>query len=120
MTKLPIKILVLIVTVVLFALGVYGNVLLKQKFDPTWFIPSDTYLAKWFSANKEYFPFGGDRVTIWCANVDYINEFEKLNAMTAKLKVSFNLIPFRSGVTSYYLMNMPILTKLDMFRSRLT
>lgn len=43
-------------------------------------------------ANKKYFPFGGDRVTIWCAGVNYTDEFDKLNAMSRKLTEQTDII----------------------------
>ena len=52
------QVIVMIVTLSILGAGIYGNILLRQLFDPTWFVPPDTYLGKWFLANKKYFPFG--------------------------------------------------------------
>ena len=57
-TTAPFKIIIIIVTLGILGVGIYGNILLRQEFDPTWFLPADTYLSKWFTANKKYFPFG--------------------------------------------------------------
>ena len=59
--KTPSKVAVGIMTLVISAAAISGNVLLEQKFDPTWFLPPETYLAQWFDVNRKYFPFGGDR-----------------------------------------------------------
>ena len=91
-TTAPFKIIIIIVTLGILGVGIYGNILLRQEFDPTWFLPADTYLSKWFTANKNYFPFGGDRVTIWCNSVDYVGEFGKLNSMAAELTNQTDII----------------------------
>ena len=118
--------LILAATAILLGVGIYGNVLLRQKFDPTWFLPSDTYLAKWFVANAKYFPFGGDRVTIWCSDLDYFNEFDKLSAMAKRLaqqndiidKVDDWMMEFEDYGTRNKLMNN--VTDLNHFNGLLT
>jgi hypothetical protein len=50
--KGPTKAILLAVTVALTGLGIWGNVLLEQRFDPTWFLPPESYLARWFQANQ--------------------------------------------------------------------
>ena len=92
LAQTPIKVLVLLLTVILLAFGITGLVLLRQEFDPTWFLPPDTYLAKWFQANKVYFPFGGDRVTLWVANVDIHQDFEALNQMAQTLSEQRDIV----------------------------
>jgi len=41
--------------------------------------------------SKVYFPFGGDRVTVWMNGLDYENEMENINnlALALKNQVSF-------------------------------
>ena len=51
--KLPSKIAVIAVTVLIFSVSIWGNVLLKQKFDPMWFLPLDSYLVSWHNANEQ-------------------------------------------------------------------
>ena len=64
MTKVPVKIIVLLVTGALAGLGIYGNCSIKHEFDPTKFLPADSYLYKWFDYSRMYFPNRGDIVTI--------------------------------------------------------
>ena len=83
----------MITTATLLAFGITGVVFLRQEFDPTWFLPQETYLAKWFEANKIYFPFGGDRVKVWIAEVpDYHQEFRGLNDMSKELAEQTDII----------------------------
>lgn len=53
--KKPVKVVVILLTVCLTGIGIWGNVLLEQKFDPTWFLPPDSYLGLWFKANRVSF-----------------------------------------------------------------
>ena len=55
------KIVVIVITLGITGCGIWGNILLRQEFDPSWFLPAETYLAKWFKVNKMYFPFGGGK-----------------------------------------------------------
>ena len=90
--KTPSKICLLILTAVVTGVAIWGNILLEQRFDPTWFLPPDTYLAKWFNANQKYFPFGGDRVTVWCNGLDYVNELDRLDDLANRLSNQTDII----------------------------
>jgi Niemann-Pick C1 protein len=92
LTKWPVKVLVILVTAGVTGVGIWGNILLRQEFDPTWFLPPETYLSQWFKANAKYFPFGGDRVTIYCSSVDYINEFDKLDQLAKDLSNQTDIV----------------------------
>ena len=54
MTKFPVKMCVLLFTAALAGLGIYGNISIKHEFDPTKFLPSDSYLYKWFDYSRIY------------------------------------------------------------------
>jgi len=101
--KTPSKIFLLIATVALTGVGIWGNLLLEQRFDPTWFLPPDTYLSKWFLANQKYFPFGGDRVTVWCNGMDYINEVEQLDDLAKKLADQTDIIDKVDSWTGHFI-----------------
>ena len=52
LVKLPTKIGVILVTLAIFSVSIWGNILLKQKFDPMWFLPLDSYLSIWHFNNE--------------------------------------------------------------------
>ena len=54
LVKLPSKIGVIVVTAIILGVSIWGNVLLKQKFDPMWFLPLDSYLSIWHTNNERY------------------------------------------------------------------
>ena len=59
LTMKPFKVVVIVIVMVITGFGIWGNILLKQKFDQSWFLPPETYLAQWFKANAKFFPFAG-------------------------------------------------------------
>ena len=99
----PSKIFVFIVTLIITGVAVAGNLLLEQKFDPTWFLPPGTYLANWVDMNRIYFPFGGDRVTIWCHGVDYMNELDRLDYLAKKLSQQTDIIDNVDSWTTHFI-----------------
>eukprot|EP00095_Tigriopus_kingsejongensis_P001088 maker-scaffold193_size270907-snap-gene-0.15 protein:Tk01088 transcript:maker-scaffold193_size270907-snap-gene-0.15-mRNA-1 annotation:"hypothetical protein DAPPUDRAFT_306990" len=117
LTKGPIKILVIILTLAITGVAIWGNVLLEQEFDITWFLPPDTYIAKWFVKNKEYFPFGGDRVIIYCHNVDYIHDYESIANLVDQIKQQTDIVddveswtdPFTNYMNKYFDPDFPVL-----------
>ena len=58
--KRPMKVVILLATSVLLGLSVWGNMLLRQEFNPIWFLPSESYLAQWHKYNSQYFPSQGE------------------------------------------------------------
>ena len=46
--------IVLIVTLGLLGVSVWGNVELRQEFDPMWFLPKTSYLGQWNIYYEKY------------------------------------------------------------------
>ena len=80
------KVLVIILTSLICGVGIWGNVLLRQEFDPTWFLPQDTYLAKWFELNKELFPSEGETGTVYFNNVQLPQDIPKIDFLADSLR----------------------------------
>lgn len=102
LTKWPVKAFVLVLTLAIAGCGIWGNVMLEQKFDITWFLPPDTYIAQWFAKNKEYFPFGGDRVTIFCHDLDYQHDFEALAHLSDSIKNQTDIVDDVDSWTDHF------------------
>ena len=92
LTKWPIKVIVILVTCGITGVGIWGNILLRQEFDMTWFIPPGTYLSDFFIKNKEYFPFGGDRVTVFCHDLDYVNDYFELDNLVKQIEAQTDIV----------------------------
>ena len=52
--KIPTQICVCILTLAIFAISCWGNVELRQEFDPMWFLPKDSYLFQWHLMNEKW------------------------------------------------------------------
>ena len=42
------KISILILTTGILGVSVWGNIELRQEFDPMWFLPKESYLSQWY------------------------------------------------------------------------
>ena len=49
----PSKLLVLLLTLALFGVSVYGNFYLRHEFDPMMFLPKDSYLMRFVDTRAE-------------------------------------------------------------------
>ena len=101
--KTPVKVAVILFTATLTGVGIWGNCLIEQKFVPAWFLPPDSYLSRWFKINEQYFPFGGDRVTVWYAGLDYVGEMEQIHNLAVTLSNQTDIIDNVDSWTTKYL-----------------
>lgn len=51
--------------------NIWGNILLRQEFNPIWFLPQDSYLFKYFAAREQYFPDKGEEGFVMLHGVDF-------------------------------------------------
>ncbi|XP_046328844.2 protein patched homolog 1-like isoform X1 [Haliotis rufescens] len=100
LSKLPVKIIVLILTLGIFAANVYGLINLKQDFDSSWFLPSDGYAFKFFEAQDKYFPDDGADGYIYCSNLNYYDNRAKLSQLYDS--VSAHPYTYNGTVDSWY------------------
>ena len=96
----PMKILVLSLTLVILAISLWGNVLLRQEFNPIWFLPSDSYLAQWHKYNEFYFPSRGEQVNLFMENLHLPSEFDKLEYVHQQFLNQTDII---NSLDSWYL-----------------
>ncbi|XP_033736833.1 protein patched homolog 1-like [Pecten maximus] len=89
--RLPVKIVVMVVTAIFLGFGIWGFVVLKQEYNPIWFIPSDSYPYKYDSASNLYFNTGA-QAAVYCKSIDYYSkqtQFDSLyNQMTGSKFIS--------------------------------
>ena len=64
--KMPVKIAVIVLTVILLSIGSYGLSQLKAEFKFEWFLDEGTYLRTFFDINSERYQ-SGISGTIWVA-----------------------------------------------------
>jgi len=97
--KTPTKLGVIVVTLLILSVSVWGNVLLKQKFDPMWFLPLDSYLISWHKANEQYFPSNGEKIFVFVTDLKYPDELSKLDQTIRTLEERTDII---TEVDSWY------------------
>ncbi|KAK6641750.1 hypothetical protein RUM44_013465 [Polyplax serrata] len=80
--KLPFKIFVILVTIILAGVAVKGNLELKQKFDPKWFLPNNSYLLQFYSQRNHFYPDVGKSGAIYVGNVNYTEDIGKIHQLS--------------------------------------
>jgi len=93
------KVCVILFTLGWLSVGGWGLSMLRQEFNPIWFIPQDSYLSGWFAANTQHFPKAGETVKIKIATIDYSNELPKIDSLVARLEQETDIL---SSVDSWY------------------
>ncbi len=86
------KTFVLLLTIGLTSLAIYGLTELRQEFNPVWFIPIGSYLQKWFAVTEQYFPESGERVTVNIGEIDYSRELWKIEELVKLLSKEEDII----------------------------
>ena len=79
-------------------MGIWGLTELETKFDSTWFLPQDSYISKWVTANAKYFPNDGERVTVYITDVNLTTDLSKIATFIEKLEDSQDVV---SSVNSW-------------------
>ncbi len=64
------QIFVLLITLTLLSLGIYGTLQLEVKFDYVEFLPQDSSLYRWFAAKEKHYPDEGEMGIIYFADFD--------------------------------------------------
>jgi len=84
------KFLVIVFTLGMLVFGIWGSILIRQKFDPTLLLPSDSYLREFLSVHDKHFPNNGWTANIYTANFDDtdLHKFEELTNQLNELQLS--------------------------------
>jgi len=64
---------VIVISLGLLGLGVWGSTLIKQKFDPELLLPTDSYLREWIETHDEMFPSNGWEAHVYTGPIDHTN-----------------------------------------------
>ncbi|KAF2347444.1 Protein patched/dispatched, partial [Trinorchestia longiramus] len=85
-TIMKLRYVVLVITGILVVLSVVGTSLLKQEFNPNWFVPRDSYLADYFITHKTYFDNEGAQSFFFFANRSMSTTLPKLIEFNLELE----------------------------------
>ena len=94
------KVVTILVTLGILGVSVWGNILLRQEFNPIWFLPQESYLAQWHKYNSIYFPSQGEKVNLFMENLDLPSEIDKLEFVHNQLAEQDDII---HSLDSWYL-----------------
>ena len=78
------KLLIIVFTLGMLAIGIWGSILIKQKFDPTLLLPSDSYLREFLSSHDKLYPSNGWSADIYTGEFDH-KDLEKFEFLTNQL-----------------------------------
>lgn len=80
------KILALLITASVAAVGIHGSTQLEQRFDPEWFLPEETYLAKYLTESRRHYPSQGHEGSVFVGDIDYVSNFGRILKLSRRLK----------------------------------
>lgn len=82
----------IILTLGLAAAGIRGTILLKQKFDPNWFLAKHTHLYKFNMERAKFFPDIGQDAAIYFGRLNYSAELPNIYRLLTQFKKEENII----------------------------
>ncbi|KAF2904389.1 hypothetical protein ILUMI_01779 [Ignelater luminosus] len=103
---IPGKVIVLLITVISLGFSIESTLKLEQRFDPMWFIPKNTYLAKYVEKRIELYPTMGFEAGLYLGSLNYPDEILNIRNMVQRLENSTDAVnsiqswidPFRNYV----------------------
>ncbi len=93
------KVLVFVATFGLLGIAIWGLTQLETKFESSWFLPQDSYIAKWEKASQQYFSNAGERVTVYASNVNFSTDISKIGHFVTELESRGSIV---SSVNTFY------------------
>ena len=79
------QVLVLVLTATAFGLNTWGSVLMRQEFNPLWFIPKSTYLSQYFSALSDFYPSNGEMANIYVKTTNIHQQLADIDGLVNTL-----------------------------------
>lgn len=78
----------------MICLGISGESIFKleQRFDPRWFVPTDSYLNKYLADRDMYYPNLGFETGIYIGRINYTQEINKIKDISDKLHNSTDIV----------------------------
>lgn len=75
------QVFILILSAFLLGINTWGSVLMRQEFNPLWFIPTSTYLSQYFSAIESHYPDNGQLASIYIQTTNLSSNLDQLEAL---------------------------------------
>ena len=87
------------VTLTCLGFAIWGLTELETKFESSWFLPQESYIAQWEQASEEYFANAGERVTVYVTDVNYSTDISKIGQFVNKLGSRNDIV---SSIDTFY------------------
>jgi len=79
------KAIILLVTLGMFSVGLYGTLNMVIEFDPTKLLPEKTYLSDWITVHNREYPKNGWEAYIYFEEFNPQDDLEKIDNMAFDL-----------------------------------
>lgn len=76
----------MVVSAFLLGVNIWGSVLMRQEFNPIWFIPKSTYLSQYFSVIEDFYPDNGQLASIYIQTTNMSTNLNNLEALIDTVK----------------------------------
>nr|SVE79688.1 EOG090X0BEK [Daphnia magna] len=90
--KWPAKVFILVLAAFLLGINTWGSVLMRQEFNPLWFIPTSTYLSQYFSVIESHFPDNGQMASIYIQTTNLSSNLDRLDALIDTVRNETNIV----------------------------
>lgn len=86
------KTFVILSVIAITSFSVYRVLLIKQKFDPMWFIPSRFYFYEYVMQHREFYPNRGFEAGVYFNNVNYTADLPRIITMTKEIEEQTDIL----------------------------
>ena len=91
--------MVFVITLTFLVFAIWGLTNLETKFEASWFLPQESYIAQWEQASEEYFANAGERVTVYVTDVNYSTDISKIGQFINNLGSRNDIV---SSIDTFY------------------
>ncbi|XP_066996697.1 patched domain-containing protein 3 isoform X3 [Anabrus simplex] len=74
------------------AISIKGNMDLRQKFDPVWFLPERTHLYQFIKEQSTYYPDMGQHAGVFFGSLNYSAEIPKIKQLAEQLRKESDIL----------------------------
>ena len=89
----------LVVSFTFLGFAIWGLTKLETKFESSWFLPQESYIAKWERASAKYFSNAGERVTVYVTDVNFSTDISKIGQFVTELEKDDSVV---SSINTFY------------------
>uniref|UniRef100_A0A1B0D602 SSD domain-containing protein n=1 Tax=Phlebotomus papatasi TaxID=29031 RepID=A0A1B0D602_PHLPP len=116
----PGKIVVLMTVIGITGLSAESLMRLEQKFDPMWFVPSETHLGKFIPQRNKLFPTMGFDGGIFIGQVNYTADFGNIFEMSNRVKNESDILYNVNSWVDHFYDFVRIYYEKDLFRDHVS